>query len=104
MSIAHKRATAAGRRDAVTLSKQVIKLAPRLAVVSLCLVMEEFATPQIIIKALKGSSDPPNKGGPSKIEVAKYAWDSTSIRFLNKDEVLAEWIFTSFVKEKGNIR
>ena len=64
--------------------------------------MEAYCTPQTIIKALKGPNDPPKNGGPSKIEIAKFAWDSTAIRFPNKDEVLAEWIINSFLKEKAN--
>ncbi|KAH8120637.1 hypothetical protein DFH11DRAFT_1685876 [Phellopilus nigrolimitatus] len=64
--------------------------------------MDDYVSSHTIIKALKGSSEPPKLGGPSKIEIAHHAWASTDLYFPNKDEVLAEWILSVFLKDKGN--
>ncbi|EJD04377.1 uncharacterized protein FOMMEDRAFT_155506 [Fomitiporia mediterranea MF3/22] len=60
--------------------------------------MDELTSSHGIIKALKGSEDPVFPGGPSKIELAGETWRSATIHFPNKDEVLVEWILSSFIK------
>lgn len=66
--------------------------------------MEQHLTSShAVIKALKGPDDHPTLGGPSKIEIAKKAWESTSIHFPCKDEVLSEWVLTSFIKNSKDI-
>ncbi|KAI5119926.1 hypothetical protein M0805_000891 [Coniferiporia weirii] len=65
--------------------------------------MDEYFSSHAIIKALKGSADPPKPAGPSKILIAQHAWESTDIPFPNKDEVLAEWVLSTFSRVKGNM-
>ncbi|KAL5495654.1 hypothetical protein ACEPAI_1117 [Sanghuangporus weigelae] len=60
--------------------------------------MENVTSSYSVIKALKGPEDLPASGGPLKIEIARKAWESNNIHFPSKDEVLAEWILTSFIK------
>jgi len=60
-----------------------------------------FASSQEFVRALKGASDPPQPGGLHKIEIARQAWDNTSFHVPNKGEVIADWIVTTFSKEKS---
>lgn len=66
--------------------------------------MEEYSSSHAIVRALKGPSDPPIPGGISKIEIARKTWDSKDIHFPNKEEVLVEWILSSFLKDKASTR
>ena len=63
--------------------------------------MSENATSHSIIKILKGPLDPPTSGGPTKVIIAEETWKSDRIYFPNKDEVLTEWILSSFLKQKS---
>lgn len=66
--------------------------------------MDDYSSSHAIIKALKGAQDPPYPGGPSKIEIARYAWRAEDVHFPSKDEVLTEWILSNFLKDKGKNR
>ncbi|KAF8168340.1 Urb2/Npa2 family-domain-containing protein [Crassisporium funariophilum] len=56
---------------------------------------------QDFVRALKSVSDPPVIGGLLKIEIAQQAWDDTSFYVPSKAEVIADWILTKLVKDKG---
>ncbi|EIW86519.1 hypothetical protein CONPUDRAFT_44408 [Coniophora puteana RWD-64-598 SS2] len=60
-----------------------------------------FTSSQEFVRTLKGASDPPQPGGLHKIEIARQAWDNTSFHVPNKGEVIADWIVTTFSKEKS---
>ncbi|KAI0343910.1 hypothetical protein BDW22DRAFT_1473650 [Trametopsis cervina] len=58
---------------------------------------------QDFIRALKASSDPPQPGGPSKLEIARKTWDDESLYVPNKQENIVEWILTRLLKEKDAV-
>ncbi|KAJ3855197.1 Urb2/Npa2 family-domain-containing protein [Lentinula lateritia] len=57
-----------------------------------------LSSSQSFVRALKASSDPPNIGGPSKIEISRAAWDQQSFHAPRKAEVIVELILNRFVK------
>ncbi|KAJ3934391.1 MAG: Urb2/Npa2 family-domain-containing protein [Lentinula lateritia] len=57
-----------------------------------------LSSSQSFVRALKASSDPPNTGGPSKIEIARAAWDQQSFHAPRKAEVIVDLILNRFVK------
>ncbi|PCH33433.1 hypothetical protein WOLCODRAFT_147530 [Wolfiporia cocos MD-104 SS10] len=59
---------------------------------------------QEFIRALKAPSDPPNPDGPSKVELARAAWDDTAFYLPNKGELIAEWLLTRLLKDKAKER
>lgn len=56
---------------------------------------------QDFVRSLKSTSDPPLVGGPSKIEIAQQAWEDASFYVPSKAEVIADWILSKFLKDKG---
>jgi hypothetical protein len=52
------------------------------------------------VRALKAPSDPPQPGGPYKIETARSVWDDTSFYVPSKGEVIVEWILTRLLKDR----
>ena len=66
--------------------------------------MDRYVSSHSIIKALKGTTDPPDADGPSKIEIAIFAWRNPHVFFPSKDEVLAEWILNTLGRSKGHDR
>ncbi|KAG5648160.1 hypothetical protein DXG03_006114 [Asterophora parasitica] len=62
--------------------------------------MASVQTSQGFVRALKAASDPPTTGGPSKIKIAREAWDDASFYVPNKAEVVVEWVLSKFLKEK----
>ena len=60
-----------------------------------------LASAQEFIKALKAHPDPLHVNGPSKIELARKAWDSTNLDFPNKDEVVVDWLLTCLLKNNA---
>ncbi|KAJ7139899.1 Urb2/Npa2 family-domain-containing protein [Mycena epipterygia] len=56
---------------------------------------------QAVFHALKAPSDPPQVGGPLKIQIASTAWDDKSLYMPNKGEVIAEWVLTRLLKDKA---
>ncbi|KAH9890919.1 Urb2/Npa2 family-domain-containing protein [Cubamyces lactineus] len=59
---------------------------------------------QEFIRALKASSDPPHVGGPSKIDIAKDAWENTHLYVPNKAEAIIEWLLTRLLKDRSRDR
>ena len=59
---------------------------------------------QDFIRALKASSDPPHVGGPSKIDIAKDAWENTHLYVPNKAEAIIEWLLTRLLKDRSRDR
>ncbi|KAI0670121.1 Urb2/Npa2 family-domain-containing protein [Trametes maxima] len=59
---------------------------------------------QDFIRALKASSDPPQVGGPLKIDIAREAWENTRLYVPNKAEAIVEWILTRLLKDKARDR
>ncbi|KAJ3882298.1 Urb2/Npa2 family-domain-containing protein [Lentinula edodes] len=57
-----------------------------------------LSSSQSFVRALKASSDPPNAGGPSKIEIARAAWDQQSFHAPRKAEVIVDLILNRFVR------
>ncbi|PSR71300.1 hypothetical protein EW026_g399 [Hermanssonia centrifuga] len=55
---------------------------------------------QEFIRALKAPSDPPHPDGLSKVDIARQAWDDTSLYVPNKEEAITDWILTRFLKDK----
>lgn len=63
---------------------------------------EALKSSQSFVKALKASTDPPQKDGPFKIEIAQEAWNTQAFYVPNKGEVIFEWVLTKMLKEKSN--
>ncbi|QRW05760.1 hypothetical protein RhiLY_04759 [Ceratobasidium sp. AG-Ba] len=57
----------------------------------------ELSSSQEFIRALKGSKDPPNEGGLSKVELAHKAWKLDSLFIPSKAEVIVEWALQSLL-------
>ncbi|TFY72617.1 hypothetical protein EVG20_g369 [Dentipellis fragilis] len=55
---------------------------------------------QIFVRALKAPSDPPKPGDPTKIEIARQAWNTTSFRVPNKGETIVEFLLTRLLKDR----
>ncbi|KAF8641079.1 hypothetical protein AX17_000723 [Amanita inopinata Kibby_2008] len=56
---------------------------------------------QDFVRALKSTTDPLVPGGPTKIEIAERAWRDSSLYLPNKAEVIADWILTKLLKDRG---
>jgi len=59
-----------------------------------------MTTIQEFIRALKASSNPPVPGGRTKIEIARRAWDDNTFFLPSKAQVIAEWLLSTFLKDK----
>ena len=55
---------------------------------------------QEFVRALKAPSDPPDTGGPVKIQIASEVWHDSSFHVPNKEEVIVDWILTRLLKDK----
>ena len=62
------------------------------------------STSQDLIRALKSPTDPPTGHAFSKIQMASQAWSQFTCYFPSKDQVIADWILTRFLKEKDKPR
>ncbi|KAF9073753.1 Urb2/Npa2 family-domain-containing protein, partial [Rhodocollybia butyracea] len=61
--------------------------------------MDSFlSSSQNFVRALKASSDPPNPAGPSKVEIARAAWDQRSFYAPRKAEVIVDLVLQRFLK------
>ena len=56
---------------------------------------------QDFIRALKAPADPPLPGGPSRLAVARDAWDDAAFYVPNKDEAVAEWLLGRLLKDRA---
>lgn len=56
------------------------------------------------IRALKAPSDPPHPNGPSKIQIARQAWDNNNLYVPGKAEIIVDWILTRFLKDRTKDR
>lgn len=54
-----------------------------------------------LVRALRSASDPPTAGGLLKIEIAQLAWNNASFYVPSKAELIADWVLTKLLKEKG---
>ncbi|EIN13586.1 hypothetical protein PUNSTDRAFT_129265 [Punctularia strigosozonata HHB-11173 SS5] len=63
--------------------------------------VHQINTSQDIVRALRAPVDPPKPGGPSKIEIARTAWNDGSLNFPQKREFLLEYVLSRFLKEKN---
>ncbi|ETW87503.1 hypothetical protein HETIRDRAFT_244958, partial [Heterobasidion irregulare TC 32-1] len=54
---------------------------------------------QNFVRALKAT---PDAGEPSKIQVAKEAWDTPSFHIPNKGETIVDWALTRLLKDRAN--
>lgn len=59
-----------------------------------------MTTIQEFIRALKASSNPPVPGGQTKIEIARHAWDDNTFLLPSKAQVIADWLLSTFLKDK----
>ena len=59
-----------------------------------------MATIQEFIRALKAPSDPPVAGRRTKIEIARHAWDDNAFFLPSKAQVIADWLLSTFLKDK----
>lgn len=59
---------------------------------------------QDFVRALKAAVDPPVSGGPPKIDIALKAWNDNSFYVPSKAEIIADWLLTKLLKEKGKER
>jgi len=59
-----------------------------------------MTTIQEFIRALKASSNPPVPGGRTKIEIARHAWDDNTFFLPSKAQVIADWLLSTFLKDK----
>jgi hypothetical protein len=53
-----------------------------------------------LIKALKGSADPPTAGGPSKIALATSAWEDRTLAVPRKADVIRDWVLEAWSRAK----
>jgi hypothetical protein len=63
--------------------------------------MSYLESSQNFARALKAQSDPPNPGEPSKIEIARQAWEDGSFKVTNKAEATVEFILNRLLKDKA---
>ncbi|BEJ11920.1 hypothetical protein CspHIS471_0203800 [Cutaneotrichosporon sp. HIS471] len=61
-------------------------------------------TGSALIKALKGTQDPPTPGGPSKISLAAAAWEDTSLLVPRKADVIRDWVLEAWTRSKPGPR
>lgn len=59
-----------------------------------------FSSSQDFVRALKAPADPPQNGGPTKIDIALKVWNDHSFYVPNKDEIIGDWLLTKFHKGK----
>jgi hypothetical protein len=59
---------------------------------------------QGFIRALKSSSDPPEPGGPTKLEIARNAWESSAVQIPSKADLIVEWILAKMLKAKSYVQ
>lgn len=59
---------------------------------------------QDFIRALKAPFDPPQPGGPLKIDIARLAWDNAQLYVPNKSEAIVEWLLSRLLKDKSKAR
>lgn len=52
------------------------------------------------VRALKAAADPPQPGGPTKLDIARTQWHDSSVYVPNKEEAIVEWLLTRLLKEK----
>ena len=64
-------------------------------------IFDTIQSSQDLVRALRSASDPPTAGGPSKIEIAQLAWNNASFYVPSKAELIADWVLTKLLKEKG---
>jgi hypothetical protein len=64
--------------------------------------MDPLQSSQSFVRALKAFLDPPYPGSPSKIEIARQAWDDAAFYVPSKGEIITDWILSSLLKEKGH--
>jgi hypothetical protein len=63
--------------------------------------MDYLQSAQSFVRALKAPADPPIPGAPLKIDIARQAWNTPTFAIPNKGEVILEWIFSKFLKERS---
>lgn len=63
--------------------------------------MTGLQSSQNFVRTLKSPNDPPVPGGPLKIALAEQAWEDTTFRVANKEEVIVDWLLTKWLKEKS---
>ena len=61
--------------------------------------MAYLQSSQNFVRALRAT---PNAGEPSKIQVAKEAWDTPSFHVPNKGETIVDWALTRLLKDRAN--
>lgn len=61
----------------------------------------QINTSQDVVRALRAPADPPYPGSPSKIEIARNAWDNGSLNFPQKRELLLEYALSRLLKDKN---
>ncbi|CAK9780125.1 unnamed protein product [Cutaneotrichosporon oleaginosum] len=57
-------------------------------------------TGSALIKALKGASDPPVAGGPTKIALAAAAWADEGLVVPRKADVIRDWVLEAWARPK----
>lgn len=62
------------------------------------------STSEDLIRALRAPADPPGGHGFPKIQMAFQAWSQSTLYFPNKDQVIADWVLTRFLREKDGPR
>ncbi|KAH6917636.1 Urb2/Npa2 family-domain-containing protein [Coprinopsis sp. MPI-PUGE-AT-0042] len=62
--------------------------------------MNGLQSSQNFVRTLKSPNDPPVPGGPLKIALAEQAWEDTTFRVPNKEEVIVDWLLAKWSKEK----
>ncbi|KZT74833.1 hypothetical protein DAEQUDRAFT_659162 [Daedalea quercina L-15889] len=67
------------------------------------MIASSLGSAQDFIKTLKAHPDPPHADGPSKIELAREAWNNAAFYFPNKDETIVDWLLTRLLKDKAKV-
>ena len=66
--------------------------------------MQAAHNAQDFIRALKAPSDPPQAGGPLKIDIARQAWDDAHLYVPNKAEAIVDWVLARLLKDRSKER
>ena len=57
-------------------------------------------SPHDFVRALRAPADPPQPGGPAKVQIARDVWHNSSLYVPNKGEVIAEFLLSRLLKDK----
>lgn len=57
---------------------------------------EQIIGPNTLLRLLRSPNDPPNSGGPTKIDLATEVWRRATPQLPGKAEILRDWILSTW--------